>query len=62
MKDHNYVDDDGALIPVAQLPTEKIKALIAEGVEISNADGEIAKPENVIERLRIELLIRELKL
>jgi hypothetical protein len=62
MKDYNYVTDEGTLIPTAQLTTAKIQELLAEGVQIVEADGQDANPENVMERLRIELVIRELGL
>jgi hypothetical protein len=62
MKDHNYVAEDGTLIPTAELPTAKIQELLASGVEIVSTDGEEPIVENVMERLRIELLIRSLGL
>lgn len=64
MRDHNYLDEDGTRIPVAKLPIETIVDLLFDGaVEIENSDGGPGDTsENVMERLRIELLIRELSL
>lgn len=64
MRDHNYLEEDGTRIPVAKLPIEKIVDLLSDGaVRIDNSDGGPGDTsENVIERLRIELLIRELNL
>jgi hypothetical protein len=62
MKDHNFVDDTGRHIPTAQLPTAQIQELLRTGVEIVSTDGQVASPESVMERLRIELRIRELGL
>lgn len=61
MRDHNYITETGERIPVAKLPIEKIVELLHDGaVEIKNSDGgPDDSSENVIERLRIELLIRE---
>lgn len=62
MNDHNYVDDEGNHIPTSRLLTEKIRELLHEGVQIVSTDGQTPNPESVMERLRIELLIRELNL
>lgn len=63
MRDHYYLTEDGERIPVAKLPIEKIVDLLADGaVKIENADGPGENSENVMERLRIELQIRELNL
>jgi hypothetical protein len=62
MKDHNFVTDHGQHIPTADLPTAQIEELLRTGIEIVSTDGEEALPENVLERLRIELLIRSLGL
>lgn len=61
MRDHNYLTESGERIPVSKLPIEKIVELLLDGaVEIENSDGAPGDTsENVIERLRIELLIRE---
>lgn len=62
MRDHSFVDDEGRRIPTADLPTDTIQELLRTGIEIVGTDGQVANPEDVLERLRIELLIRELKL
>jgi hypothetical protein len=62
MKDHNFVDDSGRHIPTSELSTEQIQELLRTGIEIVDTDGQVPNPEDVLERLRIELLIRELNL
>lgn len=63
MRDHYYVTDTGERIPIAKLPIEKIVELLLDGaVEIESSDGPGETSENVMERLRIELQIRELNL
>ena len=62
MKDHYFVDEDGSRTPVSQLPKAHILDMLARrDIEIvDDGSGEIV--EDIIERLKIELLIRELGL
>lgn len=62
VKDHNYIKDDGSLVPVSEMDIADIRSCLDNGLEIHNVDGETPQPEDVMERLRIELLIRELGL
>jgi hypothetical protein len=60
MKDHYYIDENENKIAVADLPLETVEELIRDGVEISNAEhGETV--EGVLERLKIELVVRRLQ-
>ncbi len=59
MRDYRYTPDDGPPMLVTKMPTAKIHELLANGIQIV-PDGDNATEENVRERLRIELLIREL--
>lgn len=63
MRDHNYITPEGRRMPVAEMPTSKIQELLADGeVQIDDSDGYRDPSASVMERLRIELLIRELGL
>lgn len=62
MKDHNYILEDGTRIPVSKMKIEDIVDILHQGgVKIEDADHQ-EDQENVLERLRIELVIRELNL
>lgn len=61
MKDHNYIRDDGTKVPVSQMTNDEIAECL-RGVQIEVSDPPGLKPENVVERLKIELLIRHLGL
>jgi len=61
MKDHVYSHPDGWSAPVSQLPTPIILTCLQHGVYHDDVESQIT-PEDIIERLRIELLIRELGL
>lgn len=61
MRDYYHVDDSGARTPVAQMDTSDIRDCLENGFSILN-DGCGETAEDVIERLRIELLIRALGL
>lgn len=59
----NYQDSGGGLIPVTQMTTPEIEEVLEIGCVIDPAiDGEMTTQEDVLERLRIELLIRGMKL
>lgn len=58
MYDHEFVDDDGKRVPVSRMSDADIHACLNGGVH--PLDGEI--DEHVLERLRIEVLIRALGL
>jgi hypothetical protein len=63
MRDHNYIRKDGTRIPVSQMLTAKIQELLADGgVNVINDEGFVDSSHWIMERLRIELLIRELSL
>lgn len=62
MFDYTYFRDDGTMCYVAEMSLAELHEAIAD-----TARGEIecqhgTKAEDVLERLRIELLVRELKL
>lgn len=61
MRDYNYVREDGTKVPTSQITDQEIHELLAGGVEIVSCDDEpLPNVENVLERLRIELVIRGL--
>ena len=63
MRDHNYTDERGRKIPVSQMSVKDITGILATGsCQINDSDGYADPVESVIERLRIELLIRHLDL
>jgi len=63
MRDHCMIGENGERIPVSKLPTFTIVEILLEGaVHIEPGQHEKVKSEDVIERLRTELLIRELNL
>lgn len=57
MKDYNYECDDGRECPVSEMPLADLHELLADPSLII-PHGEAAVPA-LLERLRIELLIRE---
>ena len=60
MKDYTYVDEKGTSTPILNLPLHIIhECLFNEKLEVYT--GGITK-EQIMDRLRIELIIRELKL
>jgi hypothetical protein len=64
MRDHNYIREDGTRIPVSQMTTDEIVSVLLDGnVQMEHSDGAPTDAVQwVLERLRIELLIRELSL
>lgn len=62
MRDYNYTPGDGTLIPIAQMRTEDIVQLLADGITIVADDGERDPASAVARRLRLELDIRTLGL
>lgn len=65
MRDYvfDYREYGGGLVPVAQIPTCEIKELLQIDCIIDPLlDGEMTTQEDVHEPLRIELLIRGMKL
>lgn len=59
MKDHVYVDENNVSMFVSAMPLQTIQDILVEGLELLDTSQTI---ENVLERLRIELLIRSLNL
>ena len=63
MRDYLFVADYGRLIPVSEMPKQDIIDILEVGdLQIYDADGSADDKQNILERLRIELLIRELNL
>lgn len=56
MQDHYLVDDDGTRTAIADLPTWLILELLHDGVDVIQDVTE----DQFMERLRIELVVREL--
>jgi hypothetical protein len=64
MMDYRFFDDDGAVYTVSTMPTQAIIDILADNAcEILDcADVPSVTSRNVIDRLMIELTIRELQL
>jgi hypothetical protein len=62
MKDHNYIREDGTRVPVSKMNIEDIVDILHQGGVVIEDEEHQENQENVLERLRIELLIRELNL
>lgn len=62
MRDHRYIREDGTFVPVSQMTLEEIHDVLADDLEIHPEGNPGETEENVRERLRIELLIRNLGL
>jgi len=61
MHDHNYIDETGKLTPVSQMSIKDILDILHDGeIEIDEIDGYHEHRNNILERLRIELVIRSL--
>lgn len=61
MRDYTFCPDDGPPVPVSEMPAEAIARLLAEGA--LPLDGSAGPTEaDVLERLRIEVLICEFAL
>jgi hypothetical protein len=61
--DYNYITETGARVPVSRMAMGDILSILRDGMEISDLDGVVVVTEkDVLERLRIEVLIRELGL
>ena len=60
MKDYRYCRDGGNPVFVAEMATADIQRVLADGLRIIDSEGTTVA--NIMERLRIELLIRELGL
>ena len=58
MRDRFLVRDDGTQVPVAELPTITILQLLKDGFICLDDET----PSNIAERLRIELLARQMGL
>jgi hypothetical protein len=58
MRDHVRITDDGQRTPVADMTTEEIQECLQHGVAIRE-ESENTTAEDVMERLRLELFIRE---
>ena len=59
MKDHNYIDKNGNSIPVSQMNIEDIKDILSVGdLRIISEGDHSETKEDILERLRIELIIR----
>jgi hypothetical protein len=62
MRDYFYAPDEGPQVPVSEMMTADIQDILAvSDCVIHNRDGN-ETVENVLERLRIELVIRNLGL
>jgi hypothetical protein len=55
MRDYEYMYEDGRCVKVADLPTQEILDVLAVGVNPLHGES----PEAIMERLRLELFIRE---
>lgn len=63
MRDYLFMTDDGRMVPVSEMPKQDIIDILKIGdLRIDYADGSPDDKQNILERLRIELLIRELNL
>lgn len=60
MMDYRYTREDGTKVPTSQMTDAELQECLAEGVQIDDSDGVEPSVENVMERLRIELVIRRL--
>ena len=59
MRDHYYVGKDGSRTAVADLPTPMIHEILRDGVYVVHKDHPGERTESVVERLQLELFIRE---
>ena len=63
MRDYRFTMDDGRTVPVSEMPKQDIIDILEVGdLQIDDSDGNVDDKQNILERLRIELLIRELNL
>ena len=60
MKDYLCVREDGSGVLVSEMPTEEIIDYLTNGVR--PLPGSTVRREDIIERFKIEILIRELGL
>lgn len=62
MRDHYLVDEvTGRRVPVAELPTATVRELLETGVEVVDPYEGPETAADVMARLRIELVARELE-
>ena len=62
MRDHYYIDSEtGARTLVSALPTSFIEKLLAGQLQIVEAESADETVDNIKERLRIELIARQLE-
>ena len=59
MRDYYFMGDDGTAIPVSQMSSADIADVLARGPELMCAETTAVR---ILERLRIEVTIRELGL
>ena len=66
MKDHRFIKDDGPPLPVAEMPIDDIHKILGGDISVEIVPSPDDPPgvtiEHLMERLRIELLIRRLGL
>jgi hypothetical protein len=60
MRDHNMQMPTGELVPVSRFSDADIAEALRDGFDITDADGYSDTTESMMERLRIEVLIRSL--
>lgn len=62
MFDYTYFRDDGTMCYVAEMSAMEIAEAVVDIAASTIECNHGVKPEDLLERLRIEILIRELKL
>lgn len=66
MKDHRFIKDDGEPLPVSEMSMGDIREILSGAIEVQIVPLPDDPPgvtiEHLMERLRIEVLIRELNL
>jgi hypothetical protein len=60
MRDHFIVLEDGSRYKVAELPLADLVGCLMDGVDVTEDDGATCTEEDIMERLRIEFLIRKM--
>lgn len=59
MRDHRFVPAEGPAYFVSEMPLHLIPEALRDGVEVFDPDGPGETAETVMERLRLEVYIRE---
>lgn len=59
MRDHTFTDDEGRTVLVAQMNTADIHDCLRNGFVINHSDHPDDNAQSILERLQIEILIRE---